>query len=128
MSKEQELQAVSQAPGPSESELALQESISSLQQERDALSLQYQAQVTYTDHVTHALSWSAFAHKTIELSVSPAPFVTVAPSDKRVAHCLAMTAAVWKPRHMMFLHNFGHQMGIKYSMEGFIKYLIINTV
>lgn len=45
MSKEQELQAVSQAPGPSESELALQESISSLQQERDALSLQYQAQV-----------------------------------------------------------------------------------
>lgn len=53
MSKEQELQAVSQAPGPSESELALQESISSLQQERDALSLQYQAQVTHTDHVTH---------------------------------------------------------------------------
>ncbi len=52
---------MSQAPGPSESELALQESISSLQQERDALSLQYQAQVTYTDHVTHALSWSAFA-------------------------------------------------------------------
>uniref|UniRef100_A0A673GIA4 Golgin subfamily A member 2-like n=1 Tax=Sinocyclocheilus rhinocerous TaxID=307959 RepID=A0A673GIA4_9TELE len=55
MSKEQEPQAVSQASGPSESELALQETISSLQQERDALSLQYQAQVTYTDHVTHAL-------------------------------------------------------------------------
>ncbi|XP_043096503.1 golgin subfamily A member 2 isoform X4 [Puntigrus tetrazona] len=45
MSKEQEPQAVSQTPGPSESELALQETISSLQQERDALSLQYQAQV-----------------------------------------------------------------------------------
>lgn len=45
MNKEQELQAVSQAPGPSESELALQETISSLHQERDALSLQYQAQV-----------------------------------------------------------------------------------
>uniref|UniRef100_A0A671QRN6 Golgin subfamily A member 2-like n=1 Tax=Sinocyclocheilus anshuiensis TaxID=1608454 RepID=A0A671QRN6_9TELE len=45
MSKEQELQAVSQASGPSESELALQETISSLQEERDALSLQYQAQV-----------------------------------------------------------------------------------
>ncbi|XP_067262411.1 golgin subfamily A member 2 isoform X3 [Chanodichthys erythropterus] len=45
MSKEQELQAVSQVSGPSESELALQETVSSLQQERDALSLQYQAQV-----------------------------------------------------------------------------------
>ncbi|XP_026099415.1 golgin subfamily A member 2 isoform X8 [Carassius auratus] len=45
MSKEQELQAVSQASGPSESELALQETIRSLQEERDALSLQYQAQV-----------------------------------------------------------------------------------
>lgn len=56
MSKEQELQAVSQASGPSESELALQETISRLQEERDALSLQYQAQVTYTDHVTHASS------------------------------------------------------------------------
>ncbi|XP_073696998.1 golgin subfamily A member 2-like isoform X3 [Garra rufa] len=45
MSKEQERQALSQPSGPSESELALQETISSLQQERDALSLQYQAQV-----------------------------------------------------------------------------------
>uniref|UniRef100_A0A9J8AU07 Golgin A2 n=1 Tax=Cyprinus carpio carpio TaxID=630221 RepID=A0A9J8AU07_CYPCA len=45
MSKEQEPQAVSQASGPSESELALQETISRLQEERDALSLQYQAQV-----------------------------------------------------------------------------------
>ncbi|ROL53846.1 Golgin subfamily A member 2 [Anabarilius grahami] len=45
MSKEQELQAVSQVSGPSESELALQETVRSLQQERDALSLQYQAQV-----------------------------------------------------------------------------------
>uniref|UniRef100_A0A8C1D4I3 Golgin A2 n=1 Tax=Cyprinus carpio carpio TaxID=630221 RepID=A0A8C1D4I3_CYPCA len=43
--KEQEPQAVSQASGPSESELALQETISRLQEERDALSLQYQAQV-----------------------------------------------------------------------------------
>ncbi len=62
MSQEQELQAVSQAPGPSESELALQETISSLHQERDALSLQYQAQVTYTDtcFIMH-LYWSAFA-------------------------------------------------------------------
>ncbi|XP_026100206.1 golgin subfamily A member 2-like isoform X1 [Carassius auratus] len=45
MSKEQELQAVSQVSGPSESELTLQETIRSLQEERDALSLQYQAQV-----------------------------------------------------------------------------------
>ncbi|XP_059404917.1 golgin subfamily A member 2-like isoform X2 [Carassius carassius] len=45
MSKEQELQAVSQASGPSENELVLQETIRSLQEERDALSLQYQAQV-----------------------------------------------------------------------------------
>ncbi|XP_059405319.1 golgin subfamily A member 2 isoform X2 [Carassius carassius] len=45
MSKEQELQAVSQASGPSESELVLQETIRSLQEERDALGLQYQAQV-----------------------------------------------------------------------------------
>ncbi|XP_042613168.1 golgin subfamily A member 2 [Cyprinus carpio] len=56
MSKEQKLQAVSQASGPSESELALQETISRLQEERDALSLQYQAQVTYTDHVKHSHS------------------------------------------------------------------------
>ncbi|XP_051523327.1 golgin subfamily A member 2 isoform X2 [Myxocyprinus asiaticus] len=45
MSKEQEAQSVSQISGPSETELALQETINSLQQERDALSLQYQAQV-----------------------------------------------------------------------------------
>ncbi|XP_048042689.1 golgin subfamily A member 2 isoform X2 [Megalobrama amblycephala] len=45
MSKEQELQAASQVSGPSESELALQETVRSLQQERDTLSLQYQAQV-----------------------------------------------------------------------------------
>ncbi|XP_056601814.1 golgin subfamily A member 2 isoform X4 [Triplophysa dalaica] len=45
MNKEQESQALSQITGPSESELALQESIRSLQQERDSLSLQYQAQV-----------------------------------------------------------------------------------
>ncbi|XP_057212029.1 golgin subfamily A member 2 isoform X2 [Triplophysa rosa] len=45
MNKEQESQASSQSTGPSESELALQETIRSLQQERDSLSLQYQAQV-----------------------------------------------------------------------------------
>ncbi|XP_056314886.1 golgin subfamily A member 2 [Danio aesculapii] len=45
MSTEQEPQAVSQLSGPSETELALQETLSSLQQERDALSLQFQAQV-----------------------------------------------------------------------------------
>lgn len=55
MSKEQELQAVSQVSGPSESELALQETVRSLQQERDALSQQYQAQVTCVDYVMHAL-------------------------------------------------------------------------
>ncbi len=44
-------------------------------------------------------------------------------------HCLAMTAAVWKPCPTMFLHNFGHRrMGIKYSLERFIIYQIINTV
>nr|XP_055054262.1 golgin subfamily A member 2 isoform X4 [Misgurnus anguillicaudatus] len=45
MNKEQELHTVSQTSGPSETELALQESINNLQQERDSLSLQYQAQV-----------------------------------------------------------------------------------
>ncbi len=48
-----------------------------------------------------------------------------------VAHCLTMTAAVWKPCSTMFctiLDTEGNQMGIKYSIEGFIKYLIINTV
>ncbi|XP_051552305.1 golgin subfamily A member 2-like isoform X4 [Myxocyprinus asiaticus] len=45
MSKEQEAQSVSQISGQSETELALQETINSLQHERDALSLQYQAQV-----------------------------------------------------------------------------------
>ncbi|XP_051956615.1 golgin subfamily A member 2-like isoform X2 [Xyrauchen texanus] len=45
MGKEQEAQSVSQISGQSETELALQETINSLQQERDALSLQYQAQV-----------------------------------------------------------------------------------
>ncbi|XP_053473482.1 golgin subfamily A member 2 isoform X1 [Ictalurus furcatus] len=45
LSQEQESQATSQSAGPSEKELALEESIHTLQQERDALSLQYQAQV-----------------------------------------------------------------------------------
>ncbi|MCI4394233.1 hypothetical protein PGIGA_G00166320 [Pangasianodon gigas] len=45
LSQERESQATSQSTGPSEKELALEESIYTLQQERDALSLQYQAQV-----------------------------------------------------------------------------------
>ncbi|KAF5909504.1 golgin subfamily A member 2 isoform X1, partial [Clarias magur] len=44
-SQEQERRATSQSTGPSEKELDLQESIHTLQQERDALSMQYQAQV-----------------------------------------------------------------------------------
>ncbi|XP_051981437.1 golgin subfamily A member 2-like isoform X11 [Xyrauchen texanus] len=45
MRKEQEAQSVSQISGQSETELALQETINNLQHERDALSLQFQAQV-----------------------------------------------------------------------------------
>ncbi|XP_058238887.1 golgin subfamily A member 2 isoform X7 [Hemibagrus wyckioides] len=45
LSQEKESQATTQDSGPSEKELALEESIYTLQQERDALSLQYQAQV-----------------------------------------------------------------------------------
>ncbi|KAI5089120.1 golgin subfamily A member 2 isoform X2 [Silurus meridionalis] len=45
LSQEQESKATSQTSGPSEKELALEESIYELQQERDALNLQYQAQV-----------------------------------------------------------------------------------
>ncbi len=39
-----------------------------------------------------------------------------------------MTAAVWKLCPTMFLDTEGHQMGIKYSMEGFVKHLILNMV
>ncbi|XP_017579786.2 golgin subfamily A member 2 isoform X2 [Pygocentrus nattereri] len=45
LSQEQETQAVSQSSGPSERELILEENLCSLQEEREALSLQYQAQV-----------------------------------------------------------------------------------
>ncbi|XP_036384544.1 golgin subfamily A member 2 isoform X4 [Megalops cyprinoides] len=45
LSQEAEALAPPQPAGPSESELALQEALSNLQQERDGLSLQYQAQV-----------------------------------------------------------------------------------
>ncbi|TSL28286.1 Golgin subfamily A member 2 [Bagarius yarrelli] len=45
LSQEQESQAMSQSTGPSDKEVALEENIHALQQERDALSLQYQAQV-----------------------------------------------------------------------------------
>ncbi len=34
-----------------------------------------------------------------------------------------MTAAVWNTSDTE-----GHQMGFKYSMEGFMKYVLINTV
>ncbi len=68
----------------------------------------------------------------IDLSVSPAPLVTVAPSDKQTE---LLTVSQWQlqcenlvPRcFCTILYTEGHQMGIKYSMEGFIKYLIINT-
>uniref|UniRef100_W5KKP9 Golgin A2 n=1 Tax=Astyanax mexicanus TaxID=7994 RepID=W5KKP9_ASTMX len=45
MYQEQETQPISQSSGPSERELALEESLQNLQQEKEALSLQYQAQV-----------------------------------------------------------------------------------
>lgn len=68
MNKEQESQALSQSTGPSESELALQESIRSLQQERDSLSLQYQAQVT----ATHKQHFSPLVHACITVAVCDA--------------------------------------------------------
>ncbi len=69
----------------------------------------------------------------IDLSVSPAPLVTVAPSDKQTE---LLTVLQWQlqcenlvPRcFCTILDTEGHQMGIKYSMEGFIKYLKINKV
>lgn len=54
MSQEQERQVTSQSSGPSEKELAMEESIYALQQERDALSLQYQAQVRTSPHLERA--------------------------------------------------------------------------
>ncbi|XP_023666824.2 golgin subfamily A member 2 isoform X4 [Paramormyrops kingsleyae] len=45
LTQEVEPQAPAQPVGPSESEIALQESLGSMQQEKEALSLQYQAQV-----------------------------------------------------------------------------------
>ncbi|XP_060718528.1 golgin subfamily A member 2 isoform X5 [Tachysurus vachellii] len=53
LSQERESQVTSQASGPSEKELALEESVHTLQQERDALSLQYQAQIRDNEQ----LSW-----------------------------------------------------------------------
>ncbi len=44
--------------------------------------------------------------------ISPAPPLSYCCSlgqTNGVAHCLTMTAAVWKPCPMMFLHNFGHR-------------------
>ncbi len=72
----------------------------------------------------------ASLHLTIDLSVSPAPLVTVAPSDKQKE---LLTVLQWQlqcenlvPRcFWTILDTEGHQMGIKYSMEGFIKYLFI---
>lgn len=54
LSQEKESQATTQASGPSEKELALEESIYTLQQERDALSLQYQAQVRTSVRATES--------------------------------------------------------------------------
>ncbi len=76
-----------------------------------------------------------FHNKThpIELSVSPAP----------LSYCCSLgqtnellTVLQWQllcenlvpPCFCTILDTEGHQMGIKYSMEGFIKYLIINMV
>lgn len=54
LSQEREAQdaAEPQSSGPSESEMALQEALNTLQQEKDALTAQYQAQVRIT--LTHA--------------------------------------------------------------------------
>lgn len=61
LSQEQESQATSQSSGPSEKELALEESVHTLQQERDALSLQYQAQVrTSVTYIELRLQWRSF--------------------------------------------------------------------
>ncbi len=66
------------------------------------------------------------------LSVSPAPLSYCCSLGQKngLAHCLSMVA-VWKLVPWCFctlLDTEGHQVGIKYSMEGFIKYLIINTM
>ncbi|XP_066508017.1 golgin subfamily A member 2 isoform X3 [Hoplias malabaricus] len=53
--QEQETRAASQSSGPSERELALGESLQTLQQEREALSLQYQAQVHDNEQLSRLL-------------------------------------------------------------------------
>ncbi len=89
-------------------------------------------------------SWpSTFPHtllvlNPIDLSVSsapppPAPLVTVAPSDKQTE---LLTVLQWELQcenlvpqcFYTILDTEGHQMVIKYSMEGFIKYKKKNTV
>ncbi len=47
----------------------------------------------------------------IYLSVSPAPlcYCCSLKQTNRVARCLSMRAAAWKPCPTMFLHNFGHR-------------------
>ncbi len=70
----------------------------------------------------------------IELSVSPAPlsYCCSPRQTNGVAHALTVRAVSVKTLfHHVFctiLDTEGHQMGNKYSMEGFIKYLKINTV
>jgi len=72
----------------------------------------------------------ASLHLKIDLSVSPAPLVTVAPSDKQKE---LLTVLQWQLQcdnlvpwcFWTILDTEGPQMGIKYSMEGFIKYLFI---
>ncbi len=65
---------------------------------------------------------SAFAAiLSIKLSVSPAPlsYGCSLGQTNRVAHALTMRAVSVKT---LSHDDFGHQMGIKYSMEGFIRY------
>ncbi len=63
----------------------------------------------------------------------PPPLVTVAPSDKQTELLTVLQWQLQCENHVplcfcTILDTEGHQMGIKYSMEGFIKYLKINTV
>ncbi|XP_034152973.1 golgin subfamily A member 2 isoform X3 [Esox lucius] len=56
MSQEREAQVEPQPSGPSENELALQETLRSLQQERDSLNLQFQAQLRDNEQLSRMCS------------------------------------------------------------------------
>ncbi len=75
--------------------------------------------------------WNA-TDVTTELSVSPAPlsYCCSLGQTNRVAHCLndSCSENLVPSCFCTILDTEGHQMGIKYSMEGFITYLTINTV